>query len=381
MHRSHPALSLATKFKNLLFILWFTSFLVVTQLIYWLVFYFSLSRSIKAGASINVPASVIVCAHDEEQNLRELIPLLLNQQHEEFEIIVVDDRSNDGTYDLLLEETKKDTRLKMVHVNHKPDHLNGKKYALTLGIKAAKHDWVLLTDADCRPASKEWIQQMASGFSDTSSIVLGYSPYLLQPGLLNSFIRFETMITAIQYFSWALIGFPYMGVGRNLSYRKKLFLAGKGFNDHMSVAGGDDDLMVNQHATNRNVVVMLNEKSIVFSKPKTTWNEFYQQKVRHLAAGKHYSWKSKLLLSPFMLSWILAWPLLVVLLLSIYWKLAMTAILLRWAVQILTITAFNKKTSVKLEIWKTPLLDFIFCFYYLVAGFKALATKRIQWKT
>jgi len=330
---------------------------------------------------MNVPVSVIVCVHDEEQNLRELLPLLLSQNYSQFEIIIVEDRCNDGTYDFLLEETKKHGRLKMVHVDFKPEHINGKKFALTLGIKAAQHDWVLLTDSDCRPVSNKWIQQMAGGFQQSTDMVIGFSPYMEKPGLLNSFIRFETIVTAIQYFSFAFIGIPYMGVGRSLAYRKKLFLDNKGFNDYLSIAGGDDDLFVGQHATGQNVFGVLNKNSIIFSKPKTTWKEFYQQKVRHLAVGKRYKLKHRLLLAPFGLSNILFWPLIIASLFTPYWYVAIGSVLWRCTLQIATVAAFKRKSGLQFETAKIPFLDFIFCFYYLVAGFKALVSKRIKWKT
>ena len=343
-------------------------------------FYLALRKASTTGNALNVPVSVIICAHDEEQNLKELVPLLLAQNHHEFEIIIVNDRSNDDTYDWLLEETKKHERLKMVNVNFKPDHVNGKKFALTLGIKAARYDWVLLTDADCRPASNEWIHQMASTFSEKNSIVLGYSPYSAQPGFLNSFIRFETILTAVQYFSFSQIGSTYMGVGRNLAYRKNLFLENKGFNKHLSVTGGDDDLFVNQHASKDRVAIMLSPATLMVSKPKISWREFWQQKIRHLAVGKFYSIKSKLMLAPFTLSWAVFWPVAVVTIPTQFY-LVIAAILVRWLVELIAIIRFAGKTGEQLETWKLPFLDFIFGFYYLAVGFNALFTKRVKWKT
>lgn len=343
-------------------------------------FYFSLADKIKLGQAMNTPVSVIVCVHDEEQNLRELIPLLLNQNHSEFEIIIVNDRSNDGTYDFLLEATKKDSRLKAVHVNHKPEHVNGKKYALTLGIRAAKFDWVLLTDADCRPAN-EWARQMAGGFSESTDIVIGYSPYKQREGFLNSFIRFETIITAIQYFSFALMGMPYMGVGRNLAYRKKIFLENKGFGEHMNITGGDDDLFVGQHANAKNVFVVLNEKATVISEPKATWKEFFTQKIRHLSVGKHFQSKHSVKLVLFTTSWvmlgIMAFPALIF---GSYQIWILSLWIARLIVMILTLNTFNNKSGEKFDLAWLPVLDFIFGFYYLVAGFKALFAKRIAWK-
>jgi cellulose synthase/poly-beta-1,6-N-acetylglucosamine synthase-like glycosyltransferase len=268
----------------------------------------------------------------------------------------------------------------MVNVNHKPEHINGKKFALTLGIKAAKYEWVLLTDADCRPTSNRWIQEMAGSFSNKHNIVLGNSPYEASAGLLNSFIRFETIITAIQYFSFALLGKPYMGVGRNLAYRKNLFLDSKGFSKHLEVTGGDDDLLVNSLAESGKVGIVLNASAQMRSKPKTTWREYWQQKIRHLAVGKFYSASSKFMLAPFTLSWILFWPVAVA---SAPFQISVVGavIFVRWIAQIGSISRFTTQSGERLETWKLPFLDFIFGFYYLVAGFKALFTKRVKWKT
>lgn len=361
-------------------LLWIFVGLSLIQVGYWTIFYLALRETGAPGNALQVPVSVIICAHDEEQNLKELVPLLLAQNHHEFEIIIVNDRSNDDTYDWLLQETKKHERLKMVNVNFKPDHVNGKKFALTLGIKAARYDWVLLTDADCRPASKEWIHQMAGSFSDKNSIVLGYSPYSIRSGLLNAFIRFETVLTAIQYFSFARLGYTYMGVGRNLAYRKNLFLQNKGFNNHLDVTGGDDDLFVNQHAPKDQVAIMLSPATVMVSKPKTTWRAFWQQKIRHLAVGKFYSIKSKLMLAPFMLSWAMFWPMVLVTV-STQLNLVLGSVLVRWLFELICLIRFTNKTGERLDVWKLPFLDFIFGFYYLAAGFNALFTKRVKWKT
>jgi glycosyltransferase involved in cell wall biosynthesis len=360
-------------------IILFTVFLI--QFIYWVIFYFGISQDIKKGEAMNVPVSVIVCAHDEEENLRQLLPLLQSQQHSEFEIIIVNDCSNDGTYDFLREEALKDTRLKIVTVNNRPSHVNGKKYALTLGIKASKYDWVLLTDADCRPASTEWIHQMAGSFTEQASFAIGYSPYKNFPGLLNSFIRFETIITAVQFIAFAMLGKPYMATGRNLAYRKKIFLDNKGFHNHLQVRGGDDDLFVNQHSTGSNTRIMLSPKAIVISQPKKTWRDFYQQKIRHLAVGKRYKAGSRFMLAPFMITWLLFWPVMIFGLFTVNWPWVLGAFFVRWLTMIITIHTLNKKSGEEFEVWEIPFLDFIFCFYYLVAGLNALFTKRIRWKT
>lgn len=354
---------------------------VGVQLLYWLLYILGLSKAVPQKPAQSLPVSVIVCAHDEEQNLKELIPLLLAQDHPEFEIIIVDDRSNDGTFDLMLLETSKDHRLRMVHVNRTPPLFNAKKYALTLGIKAAKYEWLLLTDADCRPNGKNWISSFVKHFNPATQFVLGFSPYQRRPGILNAFVRFETLITGMQYISFALLGIPYMGVGRNLSYRRTKFLEAKGYNNFIKITGGDDDLFVNQHARKKNTAVNIDPDSVITSLPKTTFRSFFSQKVRHLSVGKHYRPGDRILLGLFSLSWILTWV--VGIPLAVFSPLPYVIIgllVFRLIVFLIAAKIASSKLHQKVELWSLPLLDFIYAFYYLVTGIKALATKKVRWK-
>lgn len=355
---------------------------IAIQIIYLLAFIIAFSRKQKEEQPQSLPVSVIVCAHDEEQNLRELIPQLLAQDYPEFEIIIVDDRSNDSTFDLLLDETKKDHRLRMVHVNRTPPHVNSKKYSLTLGIKAARFEWLLLTDADCRPESKSWISLMSKHFTESKQFVLGYSPYYKKPGFLNMFIRFESIWTAIQYLSFALLGNPYMGVGRNLAYRRSLFLNKKGFNDFLNVTGGDDDLFVNQHARGSNTGVSLDKDSVVHSIPEGTWGAFFRQKTRHLSVGKFYRFQHRFLLGVFALTWLLTWFMGIPLaaLFSEFLYIILGALAVRIILLTITTQVAVKRLGQRFETWIVPLLDFLYSFYYLTTGLITLVSKKVRWK-
>jgi glycosyltransferase involved in cell wall biosynthesis len=351
------------------------------QLIYLTIFLVVFNRKHQDKPPAVVPVSVIVCAHDEEQNLRSLIPLLETQEYPAFEIVIVNDRSNDGTFDFLLSETKRNPRLRMVNVDRVPSHVNGKKFGITLGIKAAANEWILLIDADCRPAGNAWITSMSKHFNNGTQIVLGFSPYLRSPGFLNLFIRFESLITALQYFSFALLKNPYMGVGRNLAYRKSLFLEKKGFNQFLNVTGGDDDLFVNQHATNANTAVEFDSSAHVHSEAKTTLSTFFHQKVRHLAVGKRYRLKHRILLGVFAVSWILTWYTGIALLIVNYtnWPVAATLII-RTILLLFVVRTMARQLRLQFELWMIPLLDFVYSIYYISTGLVALLTKKIRWK-
>ena len=250
-----------------------------------------------------------------------------------------------------------------------------------MGIKAAENEIVLLTDADCLPFSDQWVAAMASKYGQKEQIVLGFSNYRHLPGFLNYFIRFETLLTGIQYLAAAAMGSPYMGVGRNLSYSKTLFLNNKGFRGYQDVVGGDDDLFVNKHAKGSNTAVAIGANAMTISVPKTSWGDFFNQKIRHMAVGKLYGFRAKFFLSVFSLTWILVYILSLTLFLlgtePIY-----IAYLLggRLLLMLLTFIVAKHKTGIAFGVAGVVFLDVFYSIYYIFAGTRALFAKTIRWR-
>ena len=290
---------------TLLSILFFTALFI--QFIYWVFIFARLIGHQDTPPSGKKPSvSIVIAAWNEKTNLQELLPLLEKQKYPDFEIIVADDRSFDGTYEMLWIE-KPYPKTKIVRIDSTPAHFTSKKYAVTMGMKKASKELVLLTDADCRPVSDQWLSEMVANYGGQKQIVLGFSPYIEYPGWLNAFIRFETFHTAVQYFSLAKIGFPFMGVGRNLMYNQELFWHSNGFSSHHGVLGGDDDLFINENATAENTAICLNYDAIVTSEPKRTLEEWITQKRRHLSVGKFYKMRDKIILGLYSISHIFSW--------------------------------------------------------------------------
>ncbi|HNM24600.1 MAG TPA: glycosyltransferase [Saprospiraceae bacterium] len=234
------------------------------------------------------PCSVIISARNEAGNLRAFLPTILEQQYPDFEVIVVNDASSDDTAGVLLElASHYPSLLRTIHLAEKEGP--GKKQALTRGIEAALHGILVLTDADCRPASPHWLREMTRPFErPETEIVLGYGPFTSKNTLLNRWACYETTCTAVQYLSMALAGMPYMGVGRNLAWRKPLFRQAGGFAAHAQLASGDDDLLVNAVARAGNTEICLRPEAFVFSEAKQSLSAWLRQKRRHLSAGWHY---------------------------------------------------------------------------------------------
>lgn len=247
------------------------------------------------------PVSIILCAHNESDNLSHYLQALLTQDYPQYEVIVVDDGSEDETRAVLDSYMVRDARLHMTFVPYGARVRSTKKLALTLGAKAAQYEYLLLTDADCVPESNHWIREMMQGFEDGSKdIVLGFGAYFEEKGHVNRMTRYDTLFNGLHYLGAALCGHPYMGVGRNLAYRKSLFFDSGGFTKLMTNIAGDDDLFVNHVATKENTTVALSRESYTWSPAKKTLKEWLQQKRRHLSASPSYkgSTQARLALEP-----------------------------------------------------------------------------------
>ncbi len=313
------------------------------------------------------PVSVIVCARDEDENLARNLPGVLVQSYPStYEVVMVNDNSLDDSKYILQELKKTFKSLHVVELTQEAVHISGKKYPLSVGIREAKHEVLLLTDADCVPASEHWIEKMQAGYDENTEIVLGYGAYHKSKGLLNKLIRFETFHTALQYLSYALAGIPYMGVGRNLSYRKDLFFKHKGFSSINHIPSGDDDLFINKTATKHNTAVVIDPDAVTLSIPKTTWSSWLKQKSRHYTTAKFYKPKHKFLLGLYFITQFLFYPLMAVSFIFFDWKYVLIIVGIKFLWQGFVLFRSMKKMGEN-DLWPWfILLDMWMFFYYII---------------
>ncbi len=350
---------------------------IALQLFYYLFFFRRLAfyNPPVKSSSQEYPVSVIVCARDEAANLAKNLPGILVQEYKStHEIIVVNDNSTDETKYILDEFKKSFKNLNNVPLTQEAKMISGKKFPLSIGIKSAKYEIVLLTDADCVPVSEHWIQKMQDGYYDDKEIVLGYGAYHKRPGLLNKIIRFETFHTALQYFSFALAGMPYMGAGRNLSYKKDLFFKNKGFSSINQIPGGDDDLFINMVATKINTAVVIDKDAHTLSEPQKTWTAWQKQKSRHYTTAKYYKGKHKLWLGLYSFTQILVYPFAVAAAIFYCWWLVLAVFGLRIIVQAVIFYKSMQKLNEK-DLWPFFLFFDLWMFFYYLLFVPALWRK------
>ena len=251
------------------------------------------------------PVSVVICARDAYEYLIDLIPALLKQDYPDFEIVVVNDCSDDDTEEYLKNLERLEPRIKPVQLKQHLNFFNGKKFPLSMGIKSAKNDIIVLTDFNCMPVNDKWLRSVVNCYSQNTEIVIGYSPYVQKKSVLNRLMRFDSLQNGLLYLSAALQRHPYMGVGNNLSYRKELFYRNKGFISHYNTSVGDDDLFVSQVATKKNTEVLIDAENAIHTTPTSSFKLWMRQKGSRYSTVSKYNPKARFSLSLFYASQLL----------------------------------------------------------------------------
>lgn len=356
---------------------------VAVQLFYYLMIFgkFAFAKAQKSTPK-RIPVSAIVCAKNEAENVAKFVPMLMEQDYPDFEVVLIDDASSDATLDIFEAFEKQYPNIKLVKVENIEAFWGNKKFALTLGIKAASKEYLLFTDADCYPTSNQWIKEMTSQFTLAKTIVLGYGAYeKVANSFLNKIIRFETMLAAVQYFSWAKAGHPYMGVGRNLAYKKEEFFNVRGFMDHMKIRSGDDDLFVNQAANSKNTAICFSPESITYSEPKKSFKMWFGQKRRHVSTAALYKPFDRMQLAVFYVSQLLFVLLPIILLAFMHqWIIVLSIIGFRYLFTWITLGFASGKLKEKDVMYWFPVIEIVLIFTQLNIFMTNIFSKPVHWK-
>lgn len=328
------------------------------------------------------PVSVVVCAKDEYANLKEKLFYLLEQEYPVYEVIVVNHASQDETKYLLQVFSETYPHLRVVNLKEDINPFQGKKFPLSLGIKSAKHDIVLLTDADCFPNSYQWIEKMENQFSTDTKFVLGYGAYAEEKSALNSFIQYDNLATAGFYLGFALWGRPTIGVGRNLAYRKSFFFEKSGFIKHYQIVSGDDDLFVNQNADRANTKICLNNEAFTISAPKIRFIDWVLQKRRHLSTRKFYKTPDKYLFAFYPCSVLLFYAAIIFLLLNKFsWIIVGGIFVFKSVMQIIVFQKLSKRLNCKKKVFVwSPFYELFFTLFDGFLTIFSIRTKKVRWK-
>ncbi|MFT5512144.1 MAG: glycosyltransferase involved in cell wall biosynthesis [Bacteroidia bacterium] len=360
----------------------FVSFATIAgiQLFYYWGIFSRTFKKFKAVTPSDSGVSVIICARNDRAFLEDNLPLILSQNHKNFEVIVVNDGSSDGTIDFLDDLAKANSNMKVLHLDIDQRFHRGKKFAQTIGIKAAKHELLVFTDADCKPATEDWLNIMSGHMTSDKSIVLGVGNYRRKASLTNWIIQLETFHSLMLYINCAMAKMPYMGVGRNLSYKRPLFFSVKGFASHQHLLSGDDDLFVNETANKQNTTVCIDPQAFTVSEPKHKLGQWMIQKKRHYSTGKMYKFKHRFILGLYSFSLLLYYVLGVLVVLDGSFLIPVLSIIgFRFLTQAIVLFRNMKVFDYLKYYWVFPFLDIGILLIHIFIGVRGYFSKPLRW--
>jgi poly-beta-1,6-N-acetyl-D-glucosamine synthase len=357
-------------------------FTVIVQLaFYWILFVRLAFYKYKPIISGTGGISVVICARNELAHLKENLHLILEQDYPDFEVVVVNWASDDDSTFFLARMNDQYPNLKIVEIRENLNFFGGKKFPLSIGIKSAKNEMIVVTNADCRPVSRNWLSFIRSGFGGSTEILLGYGAYAKVRGFLNKLIRFDTAHIAFRYLSFALAGIPYMGVGRNMAYLKSLFYKNRGFISHYRIISGEDDLFINRVAKNDNTQIVLHPDSMTVTEPPQSFRHWMIQKKRQLSTLRFYRAGHKLLLGLYSMSIFLFYLLFLALLVRDYNPvLLLLLFVLRLVTQMIIFYKCMARLNEKDLIWFVPFFEVMMLFLHSMAFLSNLFSKSNRWK-
>lgn len=348
-------------------------------LVFYIVYFSKVKKTVSEQGAFT-PVSIVIASKNELDNLKKHLPLWLEQDYPEFEIVIADDGSTDGTSGWLAPLAAENTKIRYVLLDPEYVKMRGKKIALTLGFKAARYNHFVLTDADCAPAGPQWLRKMAAPFAQGYDVVIGAAPLYKSSGFLGHLNSFESLMVSLNYLGFSLAGKTYMGVGRNLAYSRRIYDSVSGFSGHHHIPAGDDDLFVQSVSGMASIATVVDDDAFTWSEPKTTFRDYFRQKNRHLWVGKFYDkeWKRKLAILP--VAQFLFWTSIIVwFFLSAFWVYPLSVLLIKLIPEWIILGLKSKIVKQGPSPFTIPFWIFFYTYWYVILGIRAFFSKKPKW--
>jgi glycosyltransferase involved in cell wall biosynthesis len=356
---------------------------LLLQLIYYVFVYGKVSRYRLPEENYNFPpVSVVLVTKDEQENLKERLPVILEQQYPDFEVVIVNNASSDETEFVLKVFQKIYPQLKVVNLySEAPNKFLGKKYPLSIGIKSAKNDCVLLTNVNCVPNSLFWIMNMVRGLSQTRNTIIGFNFYEREKTLFNSLVQYDTIINAINYGGMALLGNPYKATGDNIIISREEFFNSGSFLSLYNVACGDMELYVNRITKGKKTSVILNEEAYIKTETPQSFSLWCRYKKRNIKTAYYYKFLDKLLVA--IPSWTTLFfyaTFVTLFLLNFPWQWILTGCILKFAIQIIFFQNASKVLMKNNLCIFAPLFEIFFLVFNTIMGISVLFSRKDRWE-
>lgn len=271
--------------------------LVLSIVVIRYIYFYKLTKckSVLSGSLHSV--SLVIIAKNDAKFLETNLDLFLNQAYENFEVIVVDDGSYDGTASLVAKYMQKYPILRLTTITPDKKFQHTKKFAVNVGLKAAKNDIVIFTDANCYPCSKNWIDNIQAGFVDGVDVVISYANFVSDNSLLGKFIIYDKLCNFLRFSSFACFDKAIRGDFLNLAFRRDVFISSNSYRGDALSEEGIDVLPIIKLKKSKNISIIINKTSKIYVDYIDIKKEWMYYKLLYFKSMKYYSPFLKLLIN------------------------------------------------------------------------------------
>ncbi len=396
MHKILRNMQVSFDFNGIEIIFFIVMFILFSiQIFYYLYFYRKPLKYLESEEKGDVPytdkqpgVSVIVYAKNDAEHLEVFLPSILSQNYPDFDVIVVNDGSTDETRDVVTRLESEYDNLYQTYIPDEARSLSRKKLALTVGIKAAKHDIVMLTNANCAPEGSDWLTYMMRNFVEGVDIVAGYAYIDGEGQRKRRYVAYDRLMFTLRYISYILLHKTYMAEGYNLAYRKDLFFRNKGFSKHLNLHYGDDDLFINEVATADNTRIELSPESRMVIHYENNFKAWRELKLRYDFTAAYLKTDSKFVFGfERMTVYLFYISIVLFFVYGLYYNLLFSAVsflfwLLRFIVQVTIYRKSAKRLSSNKLFFLLPVFDLlqsVINLYYKIIGICS-KSKNFTWQ-
>lgn len=336
--------------------------------------------------SENEGVSVVVVVNNNLEALKKDFVMILEQNYPLFEVVVVNEDSQDDSEFVLHILQKNYSNIKVINLGKNANNFSDRKFSLSIGIRSAKYNNIVLTDVTCKIQDFNWLKELCNSFvySD-KKILIGYSSPQYEKGLTNNLARYYHLNWAMNVLGYGLLGMPFSADSNNMAYNKKFFFDKGGLISQYRDKCRQEDYFVSRYANKKNTMINIAPSSFSLCLAMTSYSEFKRIAYSRYISHRTFPFMTKLRLAILPLATLLLYVLLAMLIIwGMPWQFALIPIIIKWTMQIIYYYKCSNKLKTKIPYLFAPLLEIYFMFFNFNLRLKKLfyrkKTYKIRWK-
>ena len=240
------------------------------------------------------PLSLILTIRNEEENLKNNLPKILSLENIDFEMVVVDDFSQDNSYLILGLLKDRYKRLTISALNQETKFST--KLALNIAIKATNNKWILTVPVSLAEVAAEWLDYISQATNNEKNVVIGYSTVARSKGFYNRLTRIENYFSYLKSTGYILNGIPFVYSVENVAFQKEKYFEIGGFGQKVTEHYANLELVINSFIRKKTTAVLFNKESSIRKTEVVKRADYFDLLKKSIRIESHLSSSKRVIL-------------------------------------------------------------------------------------